>query len=442
MATYSDRKRDLIFQDQKVLNQKQYYLGGLLSDRNSPPSSIVGRQRTMSWDNTNWRALKDLQRSVSDGEVKIPIERQNQLRMQDYGSPFTTSKNEYRDNSRVITSTNSAGAWDYAQSGPHYAYSDVVGPGSAVWPVISDASLYNEMLAIGTTAIARTIPTNPAANVAQFLGELREGLPKVPGANLIGKKGTPGSFADEYLNYQFGISPLLKDFREIGKAVQNAEKRLAQLRRDSGRLVRRRLEFPVVRTVDPLQTVSTNWFGAPSRSVTGASAGAYSRGGTLTKERVTETRAWFSGSYTYFYTEGSRVLDRLRRAEQGARAVLGAGLTPELLWELMPWSWAVDWVSNMGDVIHNLSMFTRDGLVMPWGYVMCTRTITDTYRLSGLSFDGDGPKDIDTFQSFSTTVKKRVKATPYGFGLDTGSFTSRQWAILGALGVSRAQRML
>jgi len=39
-------------------------------------------------------------------------------------------------------------------------------------------------------------------------------------------------------------------------------------------------------------------------------------------------------------------------------------------------------------------------------------------------------------------VKKRVKATPYGFGLDTDAFTPRQWAILGSLGISRGSRLL
>jgi hypothetical protein len=123
------------------------------------------------------------------------------------------------------------------------------------------------------------------------------------------------------------------------------------------------------------------------------------------------------------------------RAEQSSAKLFGTRVTPELFWELTPWSWAVDWVTNLGDVIHNVSAFSRDGLVMPYGYMMATITIKDTYTLSGFQFNTGPPQTM--FQSFTSTSKQRIRATPFGFGLDLGGFTNRQWAIIGALGLSR-----
>jgi hypothetical protein len=81
-----------------------------------------------------------------------------------------------------------------------------------------------------------------------------------------------------------------------------------------------------------------------------------------------------------------------------------------------------------------------DSLVMRWGYIMCHYTCRDTYLAEGVSLKGNASGPLT--QTFITDVKKRVKATPYGFGLDTGSFSERQWAILGALGISRGSRLL
>jgi hypothetical protein len=172
-----------------------------------------------------------------------------------------------------------------------------------------------------------------------------------------------------------------------------------------------------------------------------ATPNAYSSGpGKLTKTREETYTYWFSGAYTYHYADGDRAVDKMRAAEQRLAKLFGVRVTPELLWELTPWSWAADWFVNTGDVIHNLSAFGNDSLVMRWGYIMCHYTCRDTYLAEGVSLKGNASGPLT--QTFVTDVKKRVKATPYGFGLDPDAFTPRQWAILGALGISRGSRLL
>jgi len=296
------------------------------------------------------------------------------------------------------------------------------------------------MIAKGSTAIARTIPTNPVASAAQFLGELRERLPALPGRELIRHPGDPSRLADEYLNLEFGLKPLIGDLQKIGEAVRTSNKVLAQLRRDAGRIIRRRYEFPEETTQT---TTVTNAFPYPPLRTggTGGYSGTSDGLGKLTKTETETYRYWFSGAYTYQYQDSDhRVIGKMMRMEQDANRLFGLRLTPELIWELTPWSWAVDWIGNIGDVIHNVSAFSRDGLVMVYGYMMCEYTHRVDYTMTGMSFYGHS--SVPLTQSFETKVKKRVKATPYGFGLDIDGFTPRQWAILGSLGISRGRGLL
>jgi hypothetical protein len=127
---------------------------------------------------------------------------------------------------------------------------------------------------------------------------------------------------------------------------------------------------------------------------------------------------------------------RMIRGEQVANQLLGSRITPETLWNLTPWSWLVDWVFNIGDVLSNLSAFSNDGLVMRRGYVMRHENLTHDYTLTGIRFmNGYNPGMI--YQRFSTETKIRRSASPYGFSASWPDFSPRQLAILAALGITR-----
>lgn len=123
-------------------------------------------------------------------------------------------------------------------------------------------------------------------------------------------------------------------------------------------------------------------------------------------------------------------------AAQRTAKVLGLELTPETLWNLAPWSWAVDWVSNAGDVVSNISDWANDGLVLKYGYMMEETSVTDVYTFDGPSgLPGNHQPYPVTLQR---TVKKRIRATPFGFGLNWSGFSPRQLAILAALGITKS----
>jgi hypothetical protein len=364
------------------------------------------------------------------------------MRNRDAGGPFNHVKRWTwisHPNVYVYTSAVSNPKREYW--GP-MAYSLSTGASTSQYPTPAVHSLA-EMNVIGTSCIAATIPTSPAASLATILGELRaDGLPAVPVQEIAKsvlkryrtarKLGTIGS---EYLNYVFGWAPLINDSRQLASAVNNSQEIIRQFERDSGRQIRRRLDLGVTRTIAPAVVEASNTQPSPGFFSTQVLST-----GVRTKQRTTEVHTWFSACYTYWLDSGETLRGRLRRNEQIANKLLGHRINPEVLWELTPWSWAADWIGNIGQVMGNLSALSSDSLVIRWAYVMRTTRITDTYTWTGCRFRGvqDGP----ITQVFTSETKTRVKATPYGFGLNPASFTNRQWAILAALGISRGSNQL
>jgi len=416
------KKRTFNQRPYSALRQARYkpQYGGNVYDQTVTSGTAQDSQDTWSTD-TFFRILKRLEnrRMIT----------QNNL---DVGSAFTTIKRTYWDNSKEQPAGVADREWIsqiYSYRGPQW----VVEPGRpSAWPPFSEASMTLDMQKLGATAIARTIPTNPIVGAGAAIGESMERLPALPGMALLGKAGNVSKkFADEYLNLEFGVKPLISDIRATAKAANESAKIREQLKRDSGRLVRRRYEFPIVETV-------VNQSGTGFYSWPGMDTLMYSQTGTWSSTRTTTKKTWFSGAYTYYYNEGSNLSDRMARTEQHLNKMLGLRLTPSLIWELSPWSWLADWKTNAGDVISNISALSRDGLLLRWGYVMQELTITDSYYANVYPWNGGV---IRPEQHFQTRVKKRIQATPYGFGLDPDwrDFSPRQLAILGALGITRGR---
>lgn len=311
---------------------------------------------------------------------------------------------------------------------------------SGWWPIPYFAS-NSQMDALGTTAIARVMPTNPVSNMVQSLVELkREGIPSIAGVQAWkGRSNLARSAGSEYLNQQFGWLPLVNDLKDFSHVVANSDELIAQYDRNSGKRIKRSFTWPMEVTELSRQldqdvylapALPGNYFaqppGSPNRQV-------------WTYE--VSTLRWFKGCFMYYIPPYNSNGDNSKRNRQLAYYLFGARLTPELLWNLTPWSWAADWIGNFGDYLHNVSAFQNDGLVMQYGYMMETTIHSTTKTIANVY-----PKTIGGQHSctsiWSTTTKSRRAATPYGFGLNVDSFSNRQWAIIGALGISRSPQRL
>lgn len=352
----------------------------------------------------------------------------------DRGGNFLVEKYDYYDdlvaegNLHYSKSTN-----PLAAGSPHYYGRQY--PWRSAWNVShfpsSIASSDAALNALGATAIARTLPTKPEADLGTFLGEARQGLPHAMLIASTGQSRTRRAMnaGDEYLNVEFGWAPLVRDVKSFAQAVVDSEKRLQQYRNGSGKLIKRRYEFPTEYSV----TESLGQANYPVPLMAGALLGSNPR--PLLKTTTTKkVERWFSASYIYYTplahpSGGSHVAK--------AQYLLGARLTPSTLWNLAPWSWAADWISNTGDIADNLTAIFQDGLVIHHAYIMERSSHEVKYWMEVQNTWKTYPVHKVISQTFVRTTKKRLRATPYGFGLSWNGFSSSQLAILASLGLTK-----
>lgn len=326
------------------------------------------------------------------------------------------------------------------------------GPMMAIDPTVnrypsSSISNSTQLNAKGTTAIARTKPTNPVGGLTTALVELRrDGLPHLFGSSLWeGKASVVRNAGDEYLNKEFGWDPLAKDVSDFLGIVTNANDVIERYKRGIGKPMRRRFDFTTTETTTELDLGMHFPFqgGYDASKLDGYAQTPYilhqnsgAQTGRLTSTVKVWQRCWFSGAFTYYFPEKYR-------GKLGDLAVLahelGLDLSPETLWAAAPWSWAIDWFSNAGDVISNYSSFHNDGLVMTYGYIMEHTIVSNTYRLTGATLNNGSPAPVSDV-SYVIETKQRRGATPYGFGLSFGALSAFQKSIIGALGLTKLFR--
>jgi len=314
------------------------------------------------------------------------------------------------------------------------------GLGGNIFPP-SARSSESQISAIGTDLISKCAPTNQVANFSTaLLDTYHDGLPKLLGS-LFWKdraarvRDVYKNAGNEYLNSEFGWKPLVKDVTDLSSGVLHLDKLVKQYIKDAGKVVRRKYGFPPI--------VKTEYSTFVPQAVAALVGGAdnslldqvFPFRGSVQRTRQTTIFRWFSGAFTYHLpaNTGDVFGEHARLAEQ----LLGVELTPEVLWELTPWSWAVDWFANLGNVIHNAQRWSSDGLVMRYGYVMEKSTVRDTYSHVGSTGLKPGNLAFPESYVFVTETKLRRRATPFGFGINFAALTGQQKAISAALGLSR-----
>nr|QDH88230.1 MAG: hypothetical protein H2RhizoLitter491535_000003 [Leviviridae sp.] len=416
------------------------------------------------------RSLAGTQVTESDGNRWPPPKGDD---ISDYGSEFFTQKKEVVSGPKLAyhklffkRRPDSSISQDFYVEGSFYFanafgangqlsgdFQDYAKLGSLPFPDLSSSK--TDLNVKGAIAVASCSPTNQIAQAATAVGELLQDVPKIPGMSALNKRitaiGTLATGAEEFLNYQFGIAPTISDAKSLYKGIHEVDKAIVQLKRDAGRLVRRSFHFPTERTetdevipnvASPVGYAygsrSNNWYAQP-----GFCLPVYE----TRRKRVVEREIWFSGAFTYGLPDWFDTKDRKDRVRLMAK-LLGAEPDLQTLWNLMPWSWAIDWFVDAGAVIKSLQSLITYGTVLRYGYVMEKTTVTDTYYAGARILDPDPlyataftpPYPTVTPIILRTTTKKRVKANPFGFGLSWDGMSNTQKAIAAALGITRVVR--
>jgi hypothetical protein len=379
-------------------------------------------------------------------------------------------------------------------SHPNYYVQSVNGDVSyqgALYPAVTTSTLRryptvtpltsNEVAVVGNRLLKSAIPTLPSAGVAVALAEMRQGLPSLPqiyelrnNLRLLqhnarasqgawnpkkpdreylsgqGSKAKPGTVVkgagNAFVGYEFGVLPVVGDITKLLKQMLKVDKTMISYLRDSGSVTRRHRHEVTEDSQGPIvsvsNTASLDNFLTPTnydyhRLFPVGSTGT----GQLTYTDYKRVEYKFSGAFSYFVPLGDSFTESAVRIEQLLSKIAGTRLfSPDSLWELVPWSWLIDWVTNIGDVLSIANALNSDGLVMRYGYLQRTTLAERTFVLQGVRFRGPDPGAIR--YTFTTLVKERKRATPYGFGLDPQLFTPRQWAILASLGMTDSSKRL
>lgn len=258
----------------------------------------------------------------------------------------------------------------------------------------------NSLLATATLALAN--PNSSDINIPNVLFELKElpGLVKSLGQNaldFIRKQVSAKTFASANLAWQFGISPMVQDAEKLGKvakAMNNRLQSMQQLRR-YGRINKKK-RLGLYENTSSTNLVANSLRGYVTTTVT-----------SRTEASVWGISQWVLDPNTRspLLADNSSPINQfltslpfgLKTPEEAIAFRASTGLLRyDLidLWEIMPWSWAVDYFSNTSEYL----AANKNSLgLIPTHLAICIQQ--DTYRSHPSSVSTGGTVFLSPGQS-------------------------------------------
>jgi len=224
------------------------------------------------------------------------------------------------------------------------------------------------------TALAQMNPSSPVVDLPVFLYELKD-IPQMwreaaKGAKqyhkdthhpdgtkrpapagyikqaLIKHGSDPVEASKMFLGIKFGWGPLLSDLADFTGISPQVEKRVRQL---AGR--------PTLYRRCSKRTSSDTSTAAVSYNTTGVITGPG------TRVRVRNATSWYTSRWSSTFQPSNAHLNDL--SDRVRQAMLGLEVSSSTFYEMMPWSWLVDWFVDVGsllDVHRNIAGYTPTSL--------------------------------------------------------------------------------
>lgn len=228
-------------------------------------------------------------------------------------------------------------------------------PGTVDPRSVYPALLPTEVSDLAWETLANSNPNRPHVEIPAFVGELKDffSLIRGRGASLIRQA------AQGYIAWRWVLRPLWSDLRKLLTFQRAVNQRAAMLHNlQCGKEMRKRVRLRHRSTESTPQNVTIH------------SEGVVISGKTrvLSSERVWGTATWKIAPTVNLpqlgWLENEKFLNGL--------AAGTADLTHEALvtaWELMPWSWLIDWCTSYGDIL----AATRNAIPVTWSKVAIMR---------------------------------------------------------------------
>lgn len=274
-------------------------------------------------------------------------------------------------------------------------------------------------------------PTSPDFSAVNSIYELKDlpGMVRRRAERILSRDA-----ASDWLNLQFGWRPLLNDIKNLIQTQQNLEKRIAQLLRDDGKPVRRRVTL-VDSMTDPVVVEVTNR-GQQARMNPSFVDRFYLKPTTCRDVSFVTDRVWASARFRYWLPRGPGGIVYKKKL---IRALYGFDVSPSVIYNMIPWTWLIDWFANVGDILENLEAGVADRLAADYFYVMrevrsVCQTLVTTQMVDVVSGQ---PLNLTLPATREIVDKRRIRGHPFDPAINPNGLSGMQLSILGALGLSR-----
>jgi len=309
----------------------------------------------------------------------------------------------------------------------------------------------NDLTSLGATAYNKLRPKIAVAGLGQAIAEARDvpatlkttakGFSELflaKGGSVKGTLMQPKKVADHFINHEFGWVPFVNDVTQMYDLIAHYEDHLTKAEKLNDKWLHRRFAeeevLSDVQIYDQTRQSTSPTFTAYLNPLPGGLGQLKSV--TLKVRRQKMTRIWYEGLFKYYRIELDRRIPMQEnlRAGRGFLTLAGANINPALIYKVTPWTWCVDWFTNVGANVQMAQDILDNSVASKYMYLM--RETFDRYEYTSTHTFNTGMQIVGTSYQ-EVRVKRRVGAdSPFGFSL-TGDLNSVQIAILLALGISK-----
>jgi hypothetical protein len=235
------------------------------------------------------------------------------------------------------------------------------------------------------------------------------------------------SAAGSYLNTQFNLLPLLSDIASLYKAMSRTERRINDFVTRSGRPQNKHFVYKWVEyedSTDDERRVGCVMFPSLNRTGCFASRQVY--------YEPTEFHAQIQYNYNYtgYQVEHAQLLGHLD--------ALGINLNPAIIWNAIPWSFAVDWLVGIGPYLDSLKTENMRPVINVRRYLWSIKRRRRIVVSKGTYIFGSGQL-ISTSQMpvVTQTAYRRSTALPSHSSIELSGLTPKEFSLGAALVIAR-----
>jgi len=253
-----------------------------------------------------------------------------------------------------------------------------------------------------------------------------------------------GGGADDYLQAEFNILPLLSDITGIRNALKNTRNQVENLLKNESKLLTRHwyadLGAPYVSLSDDYGLNALYSMNQPrfANENTGWAAigNAQLLGRYLCRRSTAYEQARFHAEvqYSYFFSDYMRQNAMLR----GLLDSFGVNFNPAIIWNAIPWSFVVDWVIGVSQWLDQFKTSNLEPVTVIHRYLYSLSVKRTTTIHTNLY---DQVPSLAKYDVWNTTcyesAYKRVLKNISVQDIETSGFSPKEFLLSGALALSR-----